>query len=127
MLGYEEFLARNNLTEDLVQGMMAVAGVAPYDQSDSDVYFVGGSSIHGIGCFASFGMLVGTVVGYAMIHGEKQTLGRYTNHSDVPNCSAFISEEGLVCVQAIIDLEPYEELTLDYNQTFLLTAGAANG
>lgn len=126
MLGYEEFLARNNLTEDLVQGMMAVAGVAPYDQSDSDVYYIGSSSIHGIGCFASTSIQVDTVLGYALVHNEKQTLGRYVNHSDVPNCIAFKSG-GDVCIQALTDLEPYEELTLDYNHIYSLTTGAANG
>lgn len=40
---------------------------------------------------------------------------RYTNHSDDPNCEvAYDEDDGTVYIEALRDIEPDEELTIDY-------------
>lgn len=89
------------------------------------------SDIHGFGVFARthieaehwqyvYGMLVPvrSVYGFEVdgsVWWEPYPPFRYTNHSDEPNCMVYhdVMEDATV-IEALRDIEPGEELTIDY-------------
>ena len=88
------------------------------------------SSIHGPGVFARklieeeqwqyiYGMLIPKPSMYGF-ENENETWWepfppfRYTNHSNDPNCEVFRCEDGTTYIEALRDIEPDEELTIDY-------------
>lgn len=89
------------------------------------------SDIHGHGVFARacilaghwqyvYGMLVpvASVYGFEVdgsVWWEPYPPFRYTNHSNEPNCVVYHDEFGdCTVIEALRDIEPGEELTIDY-------------
>jgi SET domain-containing protein len=89
------------------------------------------SPIHGLGVFAKeriqaghwqymYGMLVPTSSSFGFDNEdgtwwEPFPPFRYTNHANDPNCEVSCDEEdSTVYIEALRDIEPGEELTIDY-------------
>jgi len=79
------------------------------------------SPINGLGLFATEDISENTLLGiiHIPIKGEKHgyfrtPLGGFGNHSDDPNCSKLLMEDGSWWIIASKDIEPGEELTWKY-------------
>jgi SET domain-containing protein len=88
------------------------------------------SPIHGLGVFAResieaghwqyiYGMLLPapSVFGFDNEDGtwwEPFPPFRYTNHANDPNCEVGCFDDGTVYIEALRDIKPNEELTIDY-------------
>ena len=78
------------------------------------------SPINGLGLFATEVISEGLVgIIHIPIKGEKHgyfrtPLGGFGNHSDDPNCSKILMEDGSWWIRALKDIEPGEELTWTY-------------
>lgn len=124
LLDYHNFLKANNLTEDKVRKLMDDFPVVK--EYGSFKYKVGLSPLNGKGIFATAGIKTEEVIGYARIEGNKTTLGRYMNHSLMPNAFP-IRVDNSIMVIAIYDIEGCfggfdgEEITIDYNEVYLLS------
>ena len=79
------------------------------------------SPINGLGLFATEDISENALLGiiHIPIKGEKHgyfrtPLGGFGNHSDDPNCSKLLMEDGSWWIIASKDIEPGEELTWKY-------------
>lgn len=76
------------------------------------------SDIHGMGIFTDACIRENTVIcqTHQMVNGRclRVDIGGLINHSITPNCKLLEVEEGYFYIQAIRDIYPLEELTLDY-------------
>ena len=79
------------------------------------------SPINGLGLFATEDISENTLIGtiHIPIKGEKHgyfrtPLGGFGNHSDDPNCSKILMDDGSWWISALKDIEPGEELTWKY-------------
>tara|TARA_Y100000296_G_scaffold41962_1_gene48366 strand:- start:6 stop:308 length:303 start_codon:yes stop_codon:yes gene_type:complete len=79
------------------------------------------SPINGLGLFATEVISENTLLGiiHIPIRGEKNgyfrtPLGGFGNHSDDPNCSKILMEDGSWWITASKDIGPGEELTWKY-------------
>lgn len=78
------------------------------------------SKIEGMGIFSTLIFQKGDIVGQARIHGKRTQLGRYTNHSDLPNSIMILKDNGnmdLVAMRTIFK----EEITIDYRKSLELS------
>jgi len=84
--------------------------------ADRCVYF-GFSKVHGLGLFANKKFREGELVCEARIGLRRTPGGRYVNHSSYPNIEVIV--DGLdVNYHALVDINPREELLLDYVDAF---------
>jgi hypothetical protein len=87
------------------------------------------SNIEGKGVFATKFFNAGDIVGPARINGMRTPLGRYTNHSKIPNAKMILKDNGdidLVCMCSIQGCKGGnlgEEITVDYRQVLKLSLG----
>ena len=79
------------------------------------------SSIDGLGLFATEKITANSLIGithYANKRAEdgyiRTPLGGFGNHSDDPNCSKILMEDGSWWIVASKNIEPGEELTWKY-------------
>ncbi len=83
-----------------------------------DVVTIKDSGIHGLGLFATADISQNTVLG--MIHfnfnGEtmRTPLGGFGNHSDKPNCTKTLMEDGSWWITTNQDIKSGEEITWAY-------------
>ncbi len=85
---------------------------------------IGPSSIEGKGIITTDEIPKGKIIGKAYdiigktpegyIIGNSHTLGTYHNHSNTPNAMPIIKRDDIV-FQAINDIQPEEEITINYN------------
>jgi hypothetical protein len=90
---------------------------------------IGNSSIEGKGVIATSAIDKGQIIGKAYdiigktpqgyIIGNSHTLGTYHNHSIRPNATPIIKRDDIV-FQAINDIQPEEEITINYNAYTIL-------
>ena len=73
------------------------------------------SLIHGLGLFAVESVSIGQLLAPMHINGLRTPAGRFTNHSNEPNCIAVPKDDNLYLVAAR-NLEQGEELLLNYRQ-----------
>ena len=79
------------------------------------------SSIDGLGLFATEKITANSLIGITH-HANKRAedgyirtpLGGFGNHSDDPNCSKILMEDGSWWISASKNIEPGEELTWTY-------------
>lgn len=85
------------------------------------------SSIEGKGLFLSYPVLKDKIIVPARIEGLRTPAGRYTNHSQNPNCKFVKLDNGNIFLVSIRDIKGCiggsvgEELTVDYRQAILLS------
>lgn len=83
--------------------------------TDNDLIYIKESEIEGNGVFARQDFKSGELVGDARIGYGRAALGRYTNHSDYPNCGAMI-KGGCIRFYASDDIDKDEEITVNYRE-----------
>jgi SET domain-containing protein len=83
---------------------------------------IGESSIQGLGLFATKRITQGTLIGivhHVHEHSEngviRTPLGGFGNHSDNPNCSKLMMEDGSWWIVANQDIKTNEEITWKYS------------
>ena len=79
------------------------------------------SSIQGLGLFATKKIPANILIGKIHVPNEKEEngyyrtpLGGFGNHSDDPNCTKFLMEDGSWWIVTIKDIEKGEEITWRY-------------
>jgi quercetin dioxygenase-like cupin family protein len=90
-------------------------------------FAVAPSEIDGMGIFLRRAFKRTQVIGKARVDGKRTLLGRYVNHSPVPNAKYVVGEEGDLYVIALRDLVPDEELLYDYRQGAALSGIVLKG
>ena len=106
-MGYtEEEVRRISENEDDMVNM-------PAEYSDNVVFDE--SQIEGTGAFANLFIQKEQVIGVARVDGYRTPLGRYTNHSDIPNAIVEVTDSEILFVA---DENIYEgaEITVDYRE-----------
>lgn len=84
-------------------------------------FTTGASGIHGIGVFATTGVIPGQVIGPARLNSMRTPLGRYVNHSKTPNAK-MILVGGDVYLVATLPIDGCkggqngDEITVEYRQ-----------
>ena len=114
---YEEFLNLSGLTEaqawELAQldNMANEPNITGTDIRESD---------HGLGLFATSEFAEGTTIGDALIDGKRTNLGRYVNHSSVPNTYIVVNKLGsFISVHTLKDIQVGEEVTVCYGDNYI--------
>jgi len=82
------------------------------------------SKIHGIGLFSKLHYKKDDFVSMARVDGKRSYAGRYSNHSETPNCYMKIDDCGNVAMHANKNIDSGEELTTNYRHTILIGRGA---
>lgn len=80
------------------------------------------SSREGLGVFNSNRSIEGGVIGVASLDGNRTPIGRYTNHSQIPNAK-MVFENGDVILIALEDIEQNVEVTVNYRDVLLSKQG----
>ena len=82
-----------------------------------DCLTVKSSKIEGLGLFATTDIEKNTVLGISHILYQKEyirtPLGGFFNHSDTPNCEAYIKED-YICLRSLREIDKDEEITVKY-------------
>ena len=93
-----------------------------YYQPLPDGFTIKESSIQGLGLFTTKKIKKGLIgVGWVkngnFTDGYVRTpLGGFVNHSDEPNCNKMVHDSvGIMWLEAIRDINPNEEITLEYS------------
>lgn len=112
--GYLQALHDMGYTEDEVRRMSENETdlVEMPDEYADNVYF-DESTIEGIGTFCANFVPQDEVIGVARIGDNRTPLGRYTNHSDVPNARIEMGADMIYFI-AETDIFEGEEITVDY-------------
>ncbi len=76
------------------------------------------SSVHGLGVFASRCIDKSTVIAPARIHGKRTPVGRYCNHSGVPNGQMEVQKNGDIYLVASENIDAGSEIFNDYYLSF---------
>lgn len=112
MTDWEMFLERWGLTEEEIQKQMDSRVV----NQEILIYLkVQPSKVHGNGVFTQIKRHKGDWLGWAKHEGGICKLGRYINHSSVPNVE-FVFDDDTVEVKTLRDILAGEELFVDYNR-----------
>jgi hypothetical protein len=104
-----QFLTESKLLENDVRDQ---SENEPYEEIQSDSYYIAESPIEGKGIFSSVPFRCGEIIGPMVINGIKTQLGRYTNHSGYPN--AIYNGENMMTIRAI---ETGQEITTCYQMS----------
>ena len=113
MNGYEQFLKEENLTDEQIRPL--VENKSDLIEIEENRFYIDKSEIEGSGIFAKTDLWVNDIVGQALINDKRTQLGRWTNHSDDPNCKMEIVNNGCVLV-TLKPIKKGEELTTDYRK-----------
>lgn len=77
---------------------------------------IGPSVIEGRGVICTSSFVAWEVVGPARISGKRTPLGRFTNHSSIPNAVMKFSDGFDVVLLTIRSVRPGDEIAVDYRQ-----------
>jgi hypothetical protein len=121
---YLNVLTELNITEEEIQKQVEleydVTYVLPSNIRITD------SQIHGKGVFITSPCNAGDVLAYGRLNSIRTAIGRYTNHSGIPNCQVKLLDNGDAVLVALVDLvgclggNVGQELTIDYrNVTYV--------
>lgn len=105
------------LTREPPELLEQLEALPVHDSLEAGFYFAE-SMRHGIGVFASKGYKAGAIIGAAIQDGKLMSLSRYMNHSAEPSAEHFW-KDGSAYVVARRDIEPGEEVTLNYRKTLV--------
>ena len=119
---YLAFLDEYGFTEEWVHRHVQNLDDQVPMPSDIDAAYLGPSTLHGMGMFASRHIPVGALIAPARIGIKRTPVGRYTNHAMQPNCIFVAFSQACIYLIAARNIVEDEELTVDYRQ-----AGRVNG
>lgn len=113
-LGYDEFLRKHGLSEDLVRRVMLLLPDPVANEEVDSVFGLIESDIEGLGIFALRDIKGGEVFPASRGH-ERFTLPRYVNHSNRPNAVFEFDNECNGWLRLLVDVPRDEEITTDYS------------
>tara|TARA_R110000772_G_scaffold31235_4_gene77243 strand:- start:815 stop:1183 length:369 start_codon:yes stop_codon:yes gene_type:complete len=108
---YETFLDECGITRELDDAVRNYTG--DLDLRDIEGVSLRESTIHGQGVFADKFYAAGYGAGWASLNGKRTIIGRYTNHSDNPNCTVMPTAYGIILV-TLESIAVGDEMTIDY-------------
>ena len=91
------------------------------------------SIIHGKGIFATASIPKNTMIALAKINDQRTLIGRYTNHSNMPNCKMVLLDNGDIELHSITDItgclggQLGDELTVNYRDVLTLQSKLIKG
>jgi hypothetical protein len=91
------------------------------------------SNIHGKGIFATASIPKHTNIALAKINNQRTLVGRYTNHSNVPNCTMVLLDNGDIELHSLTDIvgclggQLGDELTVNYRDVLTLQSKLIKG
>lgn len=121
---YLDLLDELQITEEQVQEQVQLDNVCDYVLPEN--IRITNSPIHGKGIFATASIPKNTKIALAKINDERTLIGRYTNHSNVPNCTMVLLDNGDIELHSITDIvgclggQLGEELTVNYRDVLIL-------
>jgi len=117
---YYDVLEELGLTEEQIQAQVQVNDLVDFDVPNS--LRVSDSPIQGLGMFTTAPILIGEFIAKGRIGNNRTLLGRYTNHSNKPNCAMVMLDNGDLGLVALENISGClgggvgTELTIDYRQ-----------
>lgn len=118
---YAQILIEIGITQDQIDEEVFADNLIALP-SDSYKFMLADSPIHGTGVFATAEIGEGEIIAPARLGKKRTPLGRYTNHSAIPNALMVSHPSGdmyLVASRSIDGMQggaPGEEITIDYRQ-----------
>lgn len=109
---FNKLLLERNITDEDVHHEMESL---PCIMENQDKYYLGSSSIHGIGTFSNKDFNKEDVIAISVLDGTRLATSRYVNHSDVPNAK-LVDYEDSVALVALIDIPKGYEILIDYRR-----------
>lgn len=114
---YQKTLKELGVTEAQVRAQTEnTSDQIPMPLGEGAKIVVGPSKIEGNGILTTQEVPKGEVLAPALIDGNRTPAGRYTNHSGKPNAEMVVRDDGRVDLVAKKNLNPNEEVTINYKQ-----------
>ena len=113
---YRNVLIAHGINEQIARSM-SENQLDQIDDIGSKFVEIKESSIQGFGVFSVKDMEVGECIGIARIDDKRTKIGRYCNHSRMPNCQFKICDNVVQSI-ALKTIKKGEEITVDYRQAF---------
>lgn len=117
---YQDFLDEYGFTQEFVDSMLELPTLD--DRGNGYPLELRESPIEGKGLFAINGFKNTEFIAMVRVNGARIFAGRYTNHSPTPNARFVLEESGDLSMEAVCDIAPGEEVTINYRQV-----GEVNG
>jgi len=108
---YDQFLQEAGISKQLDDAVRNYTD--DLDLRDIEGVYLAGSCIDGTGLFASKSYSPCFGIGWGRINEKRTIIGRYTNHSDDPNCTVIPTVYGVMLV-TLKAINAGDELTIDY-------------
>jgi hypothetical protein len=121
---YLDLLDELQITEEQVQEQVQLNNICDYVLPEN--IRMANSPIHGKGIFATAFIPKNTKIALAKINDERTLIGRYTNHSNMPNCTMVLLDNGDIELHSIADIvgclggQLGDELTVNYRDVLIL-------
>lgn len=121
---YLDLLDELQITEEQVQEQVQLNDICDYVLPEN--IRLANSPIHGKGIFATASIPKNTKIALAKINDERTLVGRYTNHSNIPNCTMVLLDNGDIELHSIADIvgclggQLGDELTVNYRDVLTL-------
>ena len=117
---YYAVLEELGITEEQIQAQVQIDDIVDFDVPNS--LRLSESPIHGTGIFTTAPIMIGEFIAKGRIGNNRTILGRYTNHSNKPNCAMVMLDNGDLGLVALENISGCmgggvgTELTIDYRQ-----------
>jgi len=118
MSDYANMLAEYDITEEVMSNISNRQ--APVLSVHPTTVQVKESRIHGKGMFSTVVIIDNSVIMPMSLNGIRTIAGKYTNHSNSPNCVPVLQTDGNVQMRAIRTIANGEELTVDYRKAIAI-------
>jgi hypothetical protein len=122
---YEELLKIMNVSESEVRSRSEEeSDLIPLPEAFKNNIITDKSDIEGMGVFSGKNYVSGDLIAPARIGLFRTPVGRYTNHSESPNCEMRLDGDGNINIFAITSISQNQECTVDYLAARELSAAA---
>jgi hypothetical protein len=128
---YLDLLDELQVTEEQVQEQVNLDNICDYVLPEN--IRLAKSNIHGKGIFATASIPKHTNIALAKINDERTLVGRYTNHSNTPNCAMVLLDNGDIELHSITEItgclggQLGDELTVNYRDVLTLQSKLIKG
>ncbi len=109
--GYEKFAVEYNITDDFTNMLLRL----DVQEVEVDGVELCKSELHGTGVFATRKFEMGEIIGPAILNGGSTNIGRYANHSEVPNARMIVNDKNDIDLVAVKDFD-VGEITVNYRE-----------
>ena len=110
---FKSLLLENKITEEDINKEM---DSLPVTIEPSEKYYLGKSSIHGIGVFSKIEFKPEEVIAMSVLDGNRLATARYVNHSDIPNAKLVDYKDNSTALVAKENIPSGCEILIDYRR-----------